>query len=84
MIDAEAGQARDGVSRRQLLEADHTLALRVAQHVLCKHTHILKYIDFQNIAKINKEVRIRPLNRKKSDLFRLRGTYSDSHTNKYV
>lgn len=34
VIDAEAGQARDGVAGAQLLQTDHTLALRVTQHVL--------------------------------------------------
>lgn len=43
VVDAEAGQARDGVARHQLLQADHALALRVAQHVLCNHNNKYKY-----------------------------------------
>lgn len=34
MVDAKAGQAGYGVSGRELLQADHTLALGVTQHVL--------------------------------------------------
>lgn len=48
MVDAEAGQASDGVSLYQLLQADRTFSCILSEDVLCKTTHTWHHRQSKN------------------------------------